>query len=46
MNFGYSGQQVKAVLNYLLEMVMKGLLKNDKDTLVKRIGELGNIDAV
>lgn len=46
MNFGYSGQQVKAVLNYLLEMVMKGLLKNDKDTLVKRIGELGKIDAV
>lgn len=41
--FGYEGKQIGAVLNYLLDMVMKGVLKNNRDSLVEEMGELGEV---
>lgn len=41
--FGYKGQQIGTVLNYLLDMVMKGVLENNKPTLLKRVEELGEV---
>lgn len=42
-HFGYKGQQIGTVLNYLLDMVMKGVLENNKPTLLKRVEELGEV---
>ena len=42
-HFGYKGQQIGTVLNYLLDMVMKGILENNKPTLLKRVEELGEV---
>lgn len=41
--FGYKGQQIGTVLNYLLDMVMKDILENNKPTLLKRVEELGEV---
>ena len=42
-HFGYKGQQIGTVLNYLLDMVMKGVLENNKPILLKRVEELGEV---
>lgn len=42
-HFGYKGQQIGTVLNYLLDMVMRGVLENNKPILLKRVEELGEV---
>ena len=44
--FGYKGKDIGVILNYLLEMVMKGVLKNDKQVLEKRVEELSDMQKV
>lgn len=41
--FGYKGKEIGVILNYLLEMVIKGVLKNDKEILEKRVEEIGGM---
>lgn len=40
MAAGYRDKEVGVILNYLLEMVMRGTLSNDYDVLINRINEL------
>lgn len=39
-SYGFKGKEIGVVLNYLLDMVMKGTLENDRDVLLNRISEL------
>ena len=38
--YGFKGKEIGIVLEYLLDMVMKGILKNDRTVLLNRISEL------
>lgn len=38
--YGFKGKEIGVILNYLLDMVMRGVLKNDRDILLKRLAEL------
>lgn len=42
-HFGYKGKDIGVVLNYLLEMVMKGVLENNKEVLEKRVEEISGM---
>ena len=42
-HFGYKGEQIGTILYYLLDMVMKGNIENTKESLTKRLEELGEV---
>jgi hypothetical protein len=40
VQFGFKGKEIGMILGYLLDMVMRGTLTNNRNILLKRLEEL------